>query len=278
VLEHASLDLSSLDNEMSWDAQSETLTWDVPTIPRCSRRGCTPQTVSFDVIVDDDAPDGARLTNTAEPGSRGSCWDCTVSHEVSVPKPPTITVHAGGVRSASSQVDALPDGAVYEAQPRFGNPSGGSWECTIADGTCDITVPAGYSWEVELKDAPAGWYKNPRLDTGSDPSPSAYVFRTRQLGYGDDIDVAGPRPNGGYRDSNRDSHEFSGLLAASLDNPEVPQQCGMNIALVLDQSGSMADDGRQANLKKAANNTIDSLIGTPSKMAIYTFASDTGGS
>src|SRR5699024_9022207 len=33
VLEHASLDLSSLDNEMSWDAQSETLTWDVPKIP-----------------------------------------------------------------------------------------------------------------------------------------------------------------------------------------------------------------------------------------------------
>src|SRR5690625_3755117 len=279
VLEHASLDLSSLDNELSWDAQAETLTWDVPTIPRCSRVWwCTPRTVSFDVIVDNDAPDGARLTNTAEPDSRGSCDDCTVRHEVSVPKPATITVHAGGVRAASSQVDPLPDGAVYEAQPRSGNPSGGAWECTIADGTCDITVPAGYSWEVGLKDAPAGWYNNPRLDTGDNPSPSSYVFRTRQLDDGDEIDVAGSRPNGGYRDSNRYGHEFSGLLAASRDNPEVPQQCGMNIALVLDQSGSMADDRRQANLKKAANNAIDSLIGTPSKMAIYTFASDTGGS
>src|SRR5699024_10429383 len=70
VLEHASLDLSSLDNEMSWDAQSETLTWDVPKIPECSfwfAICITPGTesTSFDVTVDDDAPDGARLTNTA---------------------------------------------------------------------------------------------------------------------------------------------------------------------------------------------------------------------
>src|SRR5699024_8789244 len=130
VLEHASLDLSSLDNEMSWDAQSETLTWDVPKIPECSfwfAICITPGTesTSFDVTVDDDAPDGARLTNTAEPGSRGSCDDCTVSHEVSVPKPATITVHAGGVRAASSQVDPLPDGDGYAAQPRYGHPSSG---------------------------------------------------------------------------------------------------------------------------------------------------------
>src|SRR5699024_6736797 len=103
-----------------------------------------------------------------------------------------------------------------------------------------------------------------------------YVFRTKKLREGVDIDVAGNQPNSGYKDQN--NHEFSGQLAASLDNPDVPQQCGMNIALVLDQSGSMTDNNRQKNLKNASKDAIDALAGTPSQMAFYTFAAGTGDS
>ena len=50
----------------------------------------------------------------------------------------------------------------------------------------------------------------------------------------------------------------------------------MNIALVLDQSGSMAENGKQAALQSAANEAITDLTGTPSNVAIYTFGQTTG--
>ena len=50
----------------------------------------------------------------------------------------------------------------------------------------------------------------------------------------------------------------------------------MNLALVLDQSGSMAANGKQAALVAAANEAITDLTGTPSNVAIYTFAATTG--
>jgi len=47
-------------------------------------------------------------------------------------------------------------------------------------------------------------------------------------------------------------------LGASRDNPSVAQKCGLNVALILDQSGSMAG-AKQTTLKQAANDTVDAL-------------------
>src|SRR5699024_5473330 len=105
--------------------------------------------------------------------------------------PATITVHAGGVRTGTSTVAALPDGAVFQAVPDTNNPpAGGPWECTLSGGECTIEVPGGsedyssdsYSWDVSLKTAPTGWYGNDQLDIGTDNlSSTDYEFETDEL-------------------------------------------------------------------------------------------------
>ncbi|CAB0876896.1 LPXTG cell wall anchor domain-containing protein [Corynebacterium diphtheriae] len=60
-----------------------------------------------------------------------------------------------------------------------------------------------------------------------------------------------------------------------VPNPSMPQRCGLRIAVVADLSTSLryADtDGFDAS-KKAANEIIDSLRGTPAELGIYNFAS-----
>jgi len=101
-----------------------------------------------------------------------------------------------------------------------------------------------------------------------------YVFRTGTVT--SNTDVPGPSATGTYSDlRHAGSNNFSGLLSASLNNPAVSQKCGLNVALVLDQSGSMAGT-KQTALKAAANDTITALTGTPSRVALYTFASLVG--
>lgn len=192
--------------------------------------------------------------------------------------PATITVTAGGVRTATSTVGALPAGAEYTATPTSGSPVGGPFTCTIgAAGSCVITVPVGFAWNVTQTSPSPNYYTSPSLDTGSSSTVTAqnYAFRTDTLSSGASITVAGANPNGGYGD--KSSNTFSGLMASSLSNPPAVQKCGLKIALVLDQSGSMKG-AKQTALKKAANETITALTGTPSSLAIYTFSDVVRGS
>ena len=86
------------------------------------------------------------------------------------------------------------------------------------------------------------------------------------------------RPNGTFTSqtippaTRPDVQRSAGDIA---QRPSGLARCGLNIALVLDQSGSMAGT-KQTTLKSAANDTITALTGTPSTVAIYTFASTTG--
>lgn len=290
VLDDAKL-VTPLASGLTFDDSTDTLTWNVPAIPDRDRGGPSDQSVQYQVVVDDDAADGATLANTASPDSSGSCqgWQggpCETEQTVDIPEPATITVHAGGVRTGTSTVAPLPDGAVFQAIPDTNNtPAGGPWECTISGGTCSIMVPGGdddysgdsYSWDVSLKTPPVGWFGNGQLDLGNNAALTAtdYAFETDELASGETVDVPGANPDGKYWDGNY--HRFTGLLAASLNNPSVPQQCGLDMALVLDQSGSMNDDSKQDNLQSAANAAIDALTGTPSTMAIYTFGPNADG-
>jgi uncharacterized repeat protein (TIGR01451 family)/fimbrial isopeptide formation D2 family protein len=203
---------------------------------------------------------------------------CTFTNTYAPPPTANITVHAGGVRTGATSVGPLPDGAIFTATPVSGNPAGGPFTCTITNGngTCDITVPEGFSWNIQETTPPTGYYLNPNLDTGGNSTLASqpYVWKTGTVN--GDIDVPGTNANTEYTDQN--NMRFSGLLATSINNPTLQPQCGLKIALVLDQSGSMAEDGKQAQLKTSANAAITALTGTPSQLAIYTFGSNTGGS
>ncbi len=52
--------------------------------------------------------------------------------------------------------------------------------------------------------------------------------------------------------------------------PTLPAACGLDVALILDLSGSVG--AQLPNLKSAANTFVDSLVGTPSRMAIFSFS------
>ena len=190
----------------------------------------------------------------------------------------TITVHGGGLRTGATSVAGIPSGTVFTATALTGSSSGGPYTCTTTDasGTCRIVVPSGQSWAVEMTTVPAGYYRNPTLAFGSSSAVASdtYVFETGRVNQ--NVDVPGSNANGTYEDSRHaSSNYFSGLLAGSLNDPVAVQKCGLNVALILDQSGSMSG-AKQTTLKAAANDTIDALTGTPSQLAIYTFSSAVG--
>ena len=166
------------------------------------------------------------------------------------PPPATIVVHAGGVRTATSSVAGLA-GATFTAKRSARG--GSSFSCTTdASGTCSMKVTTGI-YRVTETAAPSGWFADDSLDfgsTGSADMPALYQFETPALKVGDVVDVPGPDANGSY-DGQSQADPFTGLLTTSMNNPAAPQRCGLRIALILDQSGSMASGGKQSELKTA---------------------------
>lgn len=55
-------------------------------------------------------------------------------------------------------------------------------------------------------------------------------------------------------------------------NPNIVPRCGIDIGVVIDRSGSIADAGQGANYKAGVNALIDAFAGTPSKMGLWSFA------
>ena len=192
-----------------------------------------------------------------------------------------ITVKVGGDRSGVNGVTALAGVVLgfYDAA------TGGSavFTCTSdVDGDCSITVPdtqqGGVNRDrrfyVRQVSAPGGWFSNPSLrtgnsdDTGTQITP--YVFQT------------GPQLRAGTTYSsqsafmigtgNTDRLASGGIWQNSRNNPVFPNECGLKVALVLDFSGSTA--GFNAQLKGAANTFVNSLVGTPSQMALFSFSDD----
>ena len=190
-------------------------------------------------------------------------------------------MHAGGVRSGNTTTVApLPNGAIYTATAVDNAALTGT--CTTSGGTCNITgLPVGHQWDVTETAPPTGYYSNPTLDSGTSAVVTShpYTFRTGTLNGAGTTDVPGAVATDTYQSQpigTAAAQTFSGQLATSLDDPAAAATCGLNLALVLDQSGSMAANGKQAALVAAANEAITDLTGTPSNVAIYTFAATTG--
>lgn len=195
-----------------------------------------------------------------------------------------ITVKVGGDRTGDSAVSNLAGVQLG----LFANETGGValFTCTSdVDGDCNFVIPdTGADGANEDKRywvrgiaVPGGWFASPTLRTGgSGNAPSnvtPYAFRT-----GEDLQAGNTYYSGysGYPDndfmtdtSGDNAKDSGGVWQQSRTNPVLPDQCGLDVALVLDLSGSVGPN--LDDLKDASDKFVDSLVGTPSRMALFSF-------
>ncbi|MCI2178883.1 MAG: VWA domain-containing protein [Ancrocorticia sp.] len=203
----------------------------------------------------------------------------------------TIVVEVGGDRNGLTAIDGLA-GVVLTLWD--GNQNGPTAErtegwatCTSdANGTCVFEVPitgaggVGNSfrpWVVQ-ESVPSGWFMNTAFRTGSgntgDSQATKYQFRLNdELESGTTYRSTVTGTNGFMVASGNDNRSASGgTWQVSRENPTLPAQCGLDIALVLDLSGSVENQGQLANLKTAATSITNSLVGTQSRAAVFSFS------
>ncbi|WP_460760632.1 hypothetical protein [Nocardiopsis oceani] len=200
----------------------------------------------------------------------------------------TVTVHTGGERLPDGEVGPL-DGVtlgLYESEDSETPFSDEDWAtCESTGGVCTFEIPIGADgvssntrlWVGQEEDGvPEGWFTNPSLRTGQGTGENSvereYRYQTPELTAGSSFDsrddnsfMRGSDPDPGYWMTS------SGYWQQSIDNPPLPQVCGLNVALLLDLSGSM--EGSLDQLKDAADTMVDSLVGSPSQTAVFSFAS-----
>ena len=143
-----------------------------------------------------------------------------------------------------------------------------------ADGDCSFVVDGallGTAPWVGQVSAPPGWNANDRLRTGpgsgSGSIDTPYRFPVPTL-------VAGQTYRSTsdfmFSTSNSSNTRSNGVWQQSRANPPLPSACGMDVALVLDLSASVGSN--LPSLKTAADSFADAFVGTPSRMAVYSFS------
>ncbi len=189
----------------------------------------------------------------------------------------TLTVVKGGDRTTPDTVGNLA-GATFDfyagvRDTRPGTGAVASASCTTgSSGTCSVDVPGRFQadqgyWIIE-RSAPAGYSVIQSMDTGgSTVTATDYngvftgaVYNNRSYTF----------PQVGSGNTNRTAR--GSQWADERDDPPFPTTCGLNIALLIDVSGSIAPSLTQ--VKNAANGFVDALTGTPSTVAVYSFSTD----
>lgn len=150
-------------------------------------------------------------------------------------------------------------------------------ECTSdGDGDCSFIVDAasgllGTQPFVKQVAAPAGWFMNTSLRTGpgsgSGSIDQPYAFQTPTLVAGS---TYSSRSDFMFGTSNSSLTRSNGVWQQSRENPPLPRQCGLDVALVLDLSSSVG--GNLPTLKSATDELVDAFVGTPSRMAVFGFS------
>ncbi|WP_127792859.1 hypothetical protein [Agromyces sp. LHK192] len=192
-------------------------------------------------------------------------------------EPATITVQVGGDRTGPASVSGLGD-VQLELWTNVGGapgaPVGQPWSvCTsTAAGVCTFTVPqpTGATYFVIQRtppnDVPGGWFSNDTLAIGTSPASAPYRFITAAVTSGSSQTSQANFMIATGNDNNRAS---GGIWQNSRNNPPGVQQCGIDVALIIDLSGSVAP--YETQLKNAAKGFVDALTGTPSRVGIFTF-------
>ncbi len=237
-----------------------------------------------------DAPGGAEVQEAPTPEATSSETPVEAEDPGSTPflVPPAtgnnavITVKVGDDRTSLVAIGPLAGVTLrlYDGGSAPTTPVADAWATCVsdADGDCSFVVPSTQLgganrdrrfWVVQ-DGAPTDWYQNPELGTGSvGGTITPYDFRTgTQLRAGTTYTSQGSFMLG---TGNTNSAASGGIWQSSRVNPIFPAQCGIDVALVLDLSGSVA--GNLSQLKAAANQLVDSLTGTPSNVGLFTFSS-----
>jgi hypothetical protein len=143
-----------------------------------------------------------------------------------------------------------------------------------AEGDCSFAVDGALlgttPWVGQVA-APTGWFVNETLRTGrasgSASVASAYRFQVPAvqpgLTYRSSRDFM-------YSSSNSLPTRSNGVWQQSRVNPELNARCGSDVAVVMDLSSSVGSALPQ--LKQAADSFADALVGTPSRLAVFSFS------
>jgi hypothetical protein len=196
-----------------------------------------------------------------------------VAASAASPKPasggdPTITIRVGGVRTGENGPPGPPiatglAGVTFRVTPAS---MGFADTCvSTAAGACTLPVSANRTYTVTQVGTPASWFDSPALATGSGTAIVSRTYSSLSVAVGNaNVTIPAPSPNSDTSPTAR-----SGTWALSKDDPPLPAACGLRIALLIDLSGSVSPN--LATYKAAARAFVESLAGTPSTIAIYTF-------
>ncbi|MBB5867002.1 hypothetical protein F4553_000381 [Allocatelliglobosispora scoriae] len=196
------------------------------------------------------------------------------------PNNTTLTMHKAADRTSPQVVSGLA-GTTFDfyagiagTPPTPGTTPVAASCTTVADGTCSVDVAGrtggtgnnvqGY-WVIE-RTAPAGYTAPQSLDTGAGPTVSTVYNRYFTGNVSNNVGYNFPQASTG----NTNPLAREDTWADIRNNPALPDRCGLNIALLIDVSGSIIPDLQ--SVKDAANGFVDALTGTPSKIALYSFA------
>lgn len=250
------------------------------------------------------APAGYSIASTAwqeipRSGNTGNWGGQTFNFGdfTSTPIPPAkIIVSVGGDRTSTGGVSKLAGVTLMlntgNTSPSGTRPdgvsgSGAGWARCVSDanGECTFDVPNTQSgganrdqryWVVQPSTgAPTGWFTNASLGTGSNGAATlnSYVFRTgSNLRSGSSyLSTSDFMYNSAIASSNNYTENASaGVWQNSRTNPALTQSCGIDVALIMDFSGSV--EGSVPALKSAAGAFADALVGTPSRMSLFSFS------
>jgi uncharacterized repeat protein (TIGR01451 family) len=205
--------------------------------------------------------------------------------------PATITVHVGGDRSGGG-IAPLAGVTLRLYSGGDGGPNNpfvADWATCVSDasGDCVFTVPnigvpisggqsaqtggnGGRQFWIVQEDQPAGWRNDGSIATGgSGQNVTQYSVRTPAMA-----------PSGVYDSlsnfmidtGNTNARASGGIWQVPRVNPVYPASCGLDVALIIDLSGSLAGDLEE--VQDASNAMVTALEGTNSRVGVYTFASN----
>ena len=207
-----------------------------------------------------------------------------------------ITVRVGSDRVGTTGVTGLAGSTLQLYDGTATGPTtpvAADWATCVsdADGDCSFVVPdtepGGFGcfgggancdrrfWVVQTG-VPEGYVENETLRTGNGDGTASqltpYQFRT-----GTTLRAGGTyssQTNFMVSTGGTNRSASGGVWQQSRVNPAPLTQCGLSVAVVLDLSGSV-DASELAALKGAADTFVDTLVGTPSQVALFSFSTIT---